>query len=47
MLQVADAKPGELLRAEVRSAKSRGWITMRNTLGKRLVGPEVAKATRL
>ena len=43
---MADWKPGELLRAEVRSSKTCGWITLRNTLGEGLVGPPVAKATQ-
>ncbi|CAK9101741.1 unnamed protein product, partial [Durusdinium trenchii] len=46
VLQLSNAKPGELLRAEVKSASMQGWITVRNTGGQALVGMEANKVSR-
>ncbi|CAL1139795.1 unnamed protein product [Cladocopium goreaui] len=46
VLQLSDAKPGELLRAEVKSTSMQGWITVRNTVGQALVGMQANKVTR-
>eukprot|EP00435_Cladocopium_sp_Y103_P044222 s316_g12.t1 len=46
VLQLADARPGELLRAEVKSTSMQGWITVRNTVGQALVGMQANKVTR-
>jgi len=46
VLQLSEAKHGELLRAEVASSSLQGWITLRNTVGQALVGIEPNKASR-
>eukprot|EP00434_Breviolum_minutum_P036015 symbB.v1.2.031897.t1/scaffold3751.1/size50939/6 len=46
VLQLSEAKHGELLRAEVASSSLQGWITIRNTIGQALVGIEANKASR-